>query len=64
MFTTSEKSLITQDYSSRQAKANMKLRLAKAKLELRCRVVAAGSSRRVEDGVNQVISLTAALLRS
>jgi hypothetical protein len=51
-----------KQYSSRQAKAKLKLRQAKAKLKLRRCDVAVGSSRRVEEGVNKVISLPAALL--
>jgi hypothetical protein len=59
---TSETSSIIQDYSSRQAKGKLKLWQAKAKLKLRRRVVAVGSSHHVEEGIDKVVSLPAALL--
>jgi hypothetical protein len=43
-------------------KANLKLRQAKENLKLRRRVVAAGSSHWVKEGIDEVISLPAALL--
>jgi hypothetical protein len=52
----------SRQYSSRQAKANLKLRQTKAKLKLWYRVVAAGSSCRVEEGINEVVSLPVTLL--
>jgi hypothetical protein len=60
--TTSKTSLITQDCSSSQAKAKLKLCQAKAKLELRRHIITVGSCDRIEEGVNDVVSLPAALL--
>jgi hypothetical protein len=54
----------SRQYSSRQAKENLKLWQVKAKLKLRRHDIAAGSSRRVEEGVDEVVSLPAALLCS
>jgi hypothetical protein len=51
-----------RQYSSQQAKPKLKLWQVKAKQRLRHRVVAAGSSRRVEEGINKVVSLPTALL--
>jgi hypothetical protein len=44
----------SRKYRSRQAKPKLKLRQVKAKLKLRPRVVAAGSSHRVEEGIDEV----------
>jgi hypothetical protein len=60
--TISKTSLITQDYSSRQAKAKLTLHQTKAKLELLCHIVATRSSDRVEEGVDEAISLSVSLL--
>jgi hypothetical protein len=54
----------SRQYRSRQVKAKLKLQLAKAKLKLWCHVVAAESSRRVQDSIDEVVSLPAALLLS
>jgi hypothetical protein len=54
----------SRQYRSRQVKAKLKLQLAKAKLKLWCHVVAAESSCRVQDSIDEVVSLPAALLLS
>jgi hypothetical protein len=58
----SKTSLTIQYNRSRQAKAKLKLQQAKAKQKLWRHVVAAGSSHRVEEGINEVVSLPVALL--
>jgi hypothetical protein len=63
MTSKSETSSTTlRQYTSRQAKSKPKLRQAKAKQRLHRRIVAAGSSRRVEEGIDKVVFLQTALL--
>jgi hypothetical protein len=59
---TKTSSTTLKQCSLRLGKPKLKLQQAKAKQLLRCRVLAAGSSRRVQEAVDEVVSLPAALL--